>query len=284
MNLTSPTQVRRLLEELNIRPSKVLGQNFLIDGNILDILLDTADLQSTDQVLEIGPGLGVLTEAMSERVSRVVAIEKDKRLFEYLQREHGDRSNLELVHSDVMHVDLDALLASGLDKMVSNLPYGVGTRALVDLIASTYRPCTMVVTVQFDVAERFVAEPHSKAYGLVSVLSQTRYRVAVRKKISPRCFYPRPQVDSAILQFESLAATAGPSDWDHFLALTKWAFGQRRKQMGHILQKAPDTLVRDGGLVEKTLSAIGLASSARPEEVSPHGWCDLSDALVRRPN
>ena len=146
MRLTSPTEVRSLLERMAFKPSRILGQNFLIDGNILDILLGLAELKPDDQVLEIGPGLGVLTGPLLERVARVVAIEKDDVLHEHLVGTLGDRANFTLLHQDALQVDLAGLLAGGINKVVANLPYSVGSRLLIELALAPQRPACMVVT------------------------------------------------------------------------------------------------------------------------------------------
>ena len=122
MNLTAPSEVKALLAELDFRPSKALGQNFLIDANILKILLTTADLHPDDAVIEIGPGLGVLTEWLTRRSGKVVAIEKDKQLAAYLKEHFQKTPNLELIEADALDVDLDKYLAAGFNKVVANLP------------------------------------------------------------------------------------------------------------------------------------------------------------------
>ncbi len=279
--LTRPAEVRGLLAELGVHPSKALGQNFLVDANILRILVETAELCAKDSVLEIGPGLGVVTEALLARAARVVAVEKDRRLYEHLCRRFEGSDHLELLHRDVMRVDLGALCASGINKVVANLPYSVGTRALVELMEQAQPPERMVVTVQEDVAERLVAEPGTRAYGTVSVLAQTRYDLTLRKVVAAGCFFPPPQVRSAIVKLEQLRPRpASPGNRSHFRALVKHSFHHRRKQMSTVLRGLPPDLVHDRETAGRSLAIAGVEPQARPGTLTPRQWSALSDALA----
>ena len=151
-----------------------MGQNFLIDGNIRDMIVKAADIQPNETVLEIGPGLGVLTEALLKQAGHVMAVEKDQRLHDIVQERFADRDNLELLHADALDLDLEARVQSGAIKMVSNLPYSVGTRILMELIGARHRPERMVVTLQRDVADRMTAAHGGKVYGLLSIAAQAR--------------------------------------------------------------------------------------------------------------
>ncbi len=282
MNLTAPSEVRELLEHLDFHPSRVLGQNFLIDVNILKILLSTAKLHQSDAVLEVGPGLGVLTEWLVRWSGRVVAIEKDRRLLAYLRERFAGMPNLELIGSDVLDVDLEALLAGGINKVVANLPYSIGSRLLVELIEATHRPEQMVVTVQREVAERLAAEVGTKEYGLITVFAQSRYAVTIRKVVSPTCFFPPPEVTSAIVEFSLLdPAPAVPADPAGFKKLVKAAFSQRRKQLASLLRRAP--FKNRAEAIEIVFKRIGIDLKARPETVSPAQWVELSNALAASP-
>src|SRR3989339_267754 len=126
MNLTSPSQVRSLIASIGFEPSKLLGQNFLIDKNILDIIIKTAEISKNEHVLEVGPGLGVLTEQLAASAGRVTAVEKDKRLFSYLCEKFNDVKNVDFMHADMLDVAIDDM--GGVEKLISNLPYSVGSR------------------------------------------------------------------------------------------------------------------------------------------------------------
>lgn len=276
MNLTRPSEVRELLARLNFRPSKVLGQNFLIDANILRILLATAHLTQDDVVLEVGPGLGVLTEWLARWAGRVIAVEKDHRLCAYLGERFAKTGNLELLEADVMDLDLEDLLARGVTKVVSNLPYSIGSRLIVRLVESPRAPGQMVVTVQREVAARLTAAPGTKDYGLLSVLAQLRYDIRIRKEVSPTCFLPPPEVWSAMTHLVLREPAAPPpQDPAHFKALLKTAFAQRRKQLASILRRG-----KAAAGLDRILKTARVDTRARPETLSPAQWVDLSNALV----
>jgi len=152
------SELRSLLNEMDFHPSRALGQNFLIDGNILDILLDAADVRHRDEILEIGPGLGAVTEALVDSARRVVAVEKDRRLYEHLRERFKDKPKLELICADMLEVDTEALLKTGFNKVVSNLPYSAGSRILINLAMAEAAPERIIVTVQQEVAERLAAQ------------------------------------------------------------------------------------------------------------------------------
>ncbi len=272
MNLTAPSEVKALLARLEFRPSKVLGQNFLIDSNILKILVATADLQPGDAVIEIGPGLGVLTECLTRNASQVVAIEKDRRLAAYLRERFRETANLELIEADALDVDLNPYLAGGCNKVVANLPYSIASRLLVDLAEAPERPRQMVVTVQNEVADRLTAKADTDDYGLLSVILQLRYEISIRKEISPSCFYPPPEVKSAIVNLVLREPAVQPVNYNLFKELLKLCFSKRRKQLGGILRKRFPQ-------VETALPALGLDLRSRPETLNPEQWVSLSNAL-----
>lgn len=264
---TRLSEVRALLERLDFKPSRVLGQNFLVDGNILRIMLDAAELSKSDAVLEVGPGLGVLTGPLVEAAGRVVAIEKDDVLYEHLRVAFGAATALTLLHADALDVDLAGLLADGINKVVANLPYSVGTRVLVELCHAARLPERMVVTVQREVADRMVARPGGKDYGVLSVFAQTDYVVSLHKTIARTCFWPVPQIESAIVLLVKQPRAIAPKDPPAYRALVKRCFEQRRKQLG--------SLVREHPAIERA----GLNPRQRPETVAVDGWIALANTL-----
>jgi 16S rRNA (adenine1518-N6/adenine1519-N6)-dimethyltransferase len=270
--LFHPSSVRALLTQLNFQPSRVLGQNFLIDGNILRILVDAADPTPAETVLEIGPGLGVLTEALLARAGRVIAIEKDARLHAWLTQRFAAEPRLDLRLGDALRADLPALFAGGVNKLAANLPYSVGSRILMDCFMAARGPSRIVVTVQKEVADRLAAAPGGSDYGLLSVWAQVRYHVRLHKVIPRTCFLPAPEVTSAIVTLDRKAEDPLPAELARgFADLVKRAFSQRRKQLGGLL-KNPDACV-----------AAGIAPSARPEELAVADWIRLAAALANPP-
>ncbi|HOW97422.1 MAG TPA: 16S rRNA (adenine(1518)-N(6)/adenine(1519)-N(6))-dimethyltransferase RsmA [Kiritimatiellia bacterium] len=279
MNLTHPSEVKELLSRLGLRPRRTLGQNFLIDANILRILLRTAELHREEQVLEVGPGLGVLTEWLVRYAGRVVAVEKDPVLFGFLKTHFAEAPHLELIHADILDVDLETLLAGGISKVVANLPYSVGSRFLVDLFQTAHPPTRIVVTVQREVARRLAAKPRAEDYGLLSILAQTAFAVNIVKEISPTCFLPPPEVRSAIVELVRLPDDREPRSRNcaALLKLLQDAFARRRKQLAPFLKARAGLTDSGTGIL---LDRLGIAPRARPEDISPEQWVLLSNALA----
>lgn len=280
MKLTRPSHLKLLLAGRGIVPSRAMGQNFLVDGNILRLIVDAAALNAADGAIEIGPGAGVLTEALVEQAGRVTAIEKDARLYAFLRERFADARSLALVHDDALDVDLAALVAAGYTKMVSNLPYSVGTRILMRLFEREPRPDLMVVTLQLEVGRRLTAPPGSRDYGLVSVHAQRLYDVEIVRRISGTCFYPPPEVDSAVIRLvRRPVPRATPSSLPHFRALVKGAFTRRRKQIQRVLQEMEESPRGMARATPEWFRVLGIDPAARPETLSAEQWCALSDAL-----
>ena len=277
--LTSPSQVRAWIEAQQFLPSKVLGQNFLIDENILRIMVDSAEVGPDDGVLEVGPGLGVLTDPLTLAAARVVAVEKDKRLAAHLGEVLREKSNLTLINRDALEVDFAELKqAHGLSRFVSNLPYSVGSRILVECFKLAEGFDRLVVTVQLEVAERLAAKPDTPDYGLLSVWAQLDYEVKIAKRVAHSCFYPRPQVTSAIVVLKKTRARrAGLPNPARFDALIKHTFSMRRKQLGTSLSS-----FRFSGLTQSPAEAAmraGLDPKRRPETLTVDEWVQLDAGL-----
>ncbi|HMO99184.1 MAG TPA: 16S rRNA (adenine(1518)-N(6)/adenine(1519)-N(6))-dimethyltransferase RsmA [Kiritimatiellia bacterium] len=277
--MNRPSAVRAWIQDHDFLPSKVLGQNFLIDDNILTIMVEAAAPASEDRILEVGPGLGMLTEPLLERTGGVVAIEKDHRLAEHLREHLADRSGFTLIEADALTVPLDTLCREHrLNKMVANLPYSVGSRILVTCFQQAEGFERLVVTVQREVGERLAAAPDTPDYGLLAIWAQMDYEVRVVKLVSPSCFMPRPQVTSAIVRMvRSGNRRAGLRHAGRFDALIKAAFSRRRKQMGTILQavRFPGQTVEG----RTALAAAGIDPARRPETLAVEEWIALADGL-----
>lgn len=270
--LTSPKEVRGLLAQLGHRPNKGLGQNFLIDANILDIIAMTADIQPEESVLEIGPGLGALTERIIPQARAITCIEKDPVMVKYLKSRFA---GLNLIESDAMDVDLDALFAGGITKVAANLPYSVASRLMVDIAECPHRPKLMSLTIQKEVADRLTAGSGNKHYGVLSILTGAFYKNNRVKKISPTCFLPPPKVWSAVVKMERREGSIiEEEEYPVFKKLVKSCFSQRRKQIGTILKKlgiAP---------VDVLLGDAGIEHTERPEQIEIERWAALARLLV----
>lgn len=278
MKLTSIADVRSLLDQRQIQPQKSLGQNFLIDANILEILRQIADLRPEDQVLEVGAGLGILTAVLIRAARRVVSVEKDRRLWALLQELFPNVPNLELVCGDMLKLDHAALFASGINKVVANLPYSVGSAILVNFFQAARPPEKIVVTLQQEVAERLAAAPGGRAFGLLSLWGQLTYDIQVRKIISPTCFYPPPNVKSAIVEMVRLDNTpaAAAAERKFFFQLTKFAFTRRRKQLHTVFREPPPAWGLAAGEIAAVFDELGVDSRARPETLAVAQWRELA--------
>lgn len=281
MNLTSPAQVREWCQARNFHPNRTLGQNFLIDRNILDALVDTAGVQPGWRVLEIGPGLGVVTSELLRRGARVTAIEKDHRLAAWLAESLGGEARLSLLADDALGIDLDALPGAPFDAVVSNLPYSVGTRILLDLVTHHPAPPSLTVTVQLEVAERLAAPPGGPERGQAGVWVQRAYDVTLARVVKPTCFWPKPEVSSALVHLVRHGRhVLTPEAERCYLALTRHAFMHRRKQLATVLRHAPAPLQRDAGAGQRLLAGCGIDPRSRAEELDVAHWCALAQAIA----
>jgi len=272
VNLTSPSEVKGLLARLECSPRRSAGQNFLIDRNIRDIVLRAANVQKGEEVLEIGPGLGVLTEELLEQADRVYAVEIDRALHAHLYNCFAENERMVLIHADAMDVDLKGFFRSGVSRFVSNLPYSVGSRILYGLAGPQDAPQSMTVMLQRDVADRITAPVGNKQYGLLTIWLNMFYKPSVVKHVNATCFYPRPQVGSSVVQLDLRDEPLYPVlDWGEFEKMVKYCFTQRRKQLG--------TILRGGVCVrsEEQIVAAGLMPEMRPEEVDVSAWGRLAD-------
>ena len=243
MNRTSPSDVRAWCLARGFHPNKTLGQNFLIDRNILEAILGETGAGAGSRVLEVGPGLGVLTEGLLLRGARVTALEKDPALAAWLRESlcKAFPGALALLEGDALEADWGALLAQGFDAFASNLPYSVGTRILMELLGHADAPARLVMLVQREVADRLAAPPGSPARGTASVWAQLDYDVRVARLVKPACFWPPPEVTSAVVTMTRHGrSTLGPAGKAFLRALVKQAFTQRRKQLGTVLRKSPE--------------------------------------------
>jgi 16S rRNA (adenine1518-N6/adenine1519-N6)-dimethyltransferase len=274
-SLSSPATVRRLLNEAGHRPSKSLGQNYLIDGNIVRIITEAVQVQPDEPVLEIGPGLGVLTAALLEAGAQVTAIEKDPAMTAHLRHWFENRP-IRLIEADALDCRFDELLQN-IPKVAANLPYSVGSRILVELIECRYRPQHMVLMLQQEVAERIAAPVGSSAYGPLAVWTGLFYTTRRIKSVSPNCFLPPPKVRSAVLALERRdAPAAAVKHYPRFKAIVKTAFGQRRKKLTSTLRTLPGFPDVPEQL-KRALCALEISPDARPAELTVPQWVALAD-------
>ena len=279
--LIRPSEVRKILERIEVRPSKNLGQNFLIDQNVLNLLLNYADVSPDDVVLEVGPGLGVVTHELAAQARQVIAVEKDRRLVRYLSHHLGNAAHVSLRHADILDVFPQELPIHTITKVVANLPYSISGRFLTKLCLHPDGPADIVITVQQEVCRRLVASPGGKQYGALSVFAQAQYKPQLCKTIRPSCFLPRPQVLSSIVHLQRKRnQDLDPAMTLLLQQLVKMCFSNRRKQLGTIFNHAAPTLRLNYAKLRSELHALGLNEKNRPEQVSPQGWLQLAQSLL----
>ncbi len=252
-------------------PKKALGQHFLVDRNLLGVIGRLADLQPADVVLEVGPGVGVLTRYLAERVRLVHAVELDASLRGPLEEALAGVDNVRLVFGDALRLDL-ATLDPPAGKLVANLPYNVATPLLLEVLARVPTLVRFSVMVQRELAERLFARPGTKAYGAVSVLVQLQARRLGVHRVPPSAFRPRPRVESAIVAFERTRPPLPSS----VHGLVDAAFAHRRKTLANSLELAGRAARADA---ESALAAIGRGAHTRAEELEPEMFPVLAEAL-----
>ena len=273
----SPTAAGRLLGGMGLQPRKGLGQHFLVSPSVLERIADAADVAPADTVVEVGPGLGALTEVLARRAGRVVALELDAALCEALQAHFADNPHVQVIHADALETPLDALVPDGEPyKMVANLPYYAATAIIRRFLEAAHKPAVVVATVQREVAQGMAA-PEGKR-GLLGVATQfygvTRIAFAVR----PGSFHPPPKVTSAVVRIDVHPSppVAVPSE-DAFFALVRAGFAAPRKQLrgglAHALRLPPTE-------IGHALAACGVDPTRRAETLSMAEWAALCRAGV----
>jgi 16S rRNA (adenine1518-N6/adenine1519-N6)-dimethyltransferase len=255
---------------------KELGQHFLVDENILGVIGRLAELAPEDVVLEVGPGLGVLTACLADRVAHVHAVELDRSLEGSLAERLEGTANVDLHFGDALRLDLGALRPVP-TKLVSNLPYNVATPLVVESIDGLPSVQLWCVMVQREVADRFFAAPSTKAYGAVSVLVQLAAERTGFHPVSRTVFRPRPNVDSALVAFRRRPG-ANTDDLARVKQTVTAAFAHRRKRLANSLELSG---LASRTQAEASLAEIGRGAKARAEELAPTEFVALADALGR---
>jgi 16S rRNA (adenine1518-N6/adenine1519-N6)-dimethyltransferase len=262
-----------------VRAKRSLSQNFLVDPNIRRKIVAELDAGPEDQVLEIGPGHGELSDLMVGRVARLVLVEKDDSLAAELSGRFADRKDVHVEHADALEIDLSALLAGDAGLLISNLPYGITSPLVFRFLHMEPLPRRMVLLVQREVADRIAAGAGSKTYGALTVGVQVRASVRVAFTVGRRAFRPVPAVDSAVIVLEPRPGKVAGAVLGELRTLTRAAFSRRRKQLGRILRAAPEYGL-SAERAREILFDLDLAPEARPENLSPDQFLGLAGRLL----
>jgi len=271
--------IKQELREYGFFPKKRLGQHFLIDRNILNKVIRTAEVGKEDVVVEVGPGLGEMTEALARLAKRVIAVEIDARLVEILKKKLEDWPNVEVVQSDVLRVDFKSFLKKEEHpvKVVANLPYQITTPLLFRFIEARGVFSTFTLMLQREVAERMAASPGGKEYGRLSVLIQMFLDLSVRFFIPPTAFFPSPKVESAVVHMvwkEKPMVDKQDEEW--FIKVVKASFGYRRKTLVNALKHSRLPLPESTG---SKMEKVGIDPQRRPETLTIAEFIRLAEAL-----
>lgn len=283
MNLCNPTELKALLNRHGFNFSKTLGQNFLIDKNVLNKIVSASELNENSCVLEIGPGAGTLTRRLAETGARCTAVEIDKALLPILGETLAGFDNFNLINSDILKVDLKKLIKDEFDNkpfhVIANLPYYITTPIIMRILESRLPVVSMTLMVQKEVADRMCATCGSKEYGALSVAVQYYTIPTVICRAEPHCFIPQPKVASSVVHLKvSATPTVTVSDEKKFFAIVKSSFGQRRKTLLNALSKSPYFSANKDS-VRSALVQMGVDENIRGEKLSISQFAKLSELL-----
>lgn len=278
MNLTSAPQIKSLLAEYGLRPKKRLGQNFLIDRNVLNRLIESAEAAHGTNILEIGPGLGVVTLELANMGANVICIEADRDFQPILQKVLSDYPDIRIVIEDVLRVDLLELLHDNKWVVVGNLPYYITSPIIAKLIESKHLFSSILLMVQREVAMRLQAVHGSSDYGALSIFVQYHCEIESVMKVSRNVFYPIPDVDSELIKLNVRNSPAvDVRDEGLFFRIVKAAFGKRRKTLFNALGSSGD-LKWDKEQARVVLKAAGIDGNRRGETLSLEDFANLANA------
>lgn len=276
--MLTPSQVRDLARRFDIRPTRSLGQNFMIDPNAIRRVVRRAEIQPGDEVIEVGAGLGTLTLAIAEAAVSVVAVEIDRRLIPALAEAVSSSSNVRIVQSDALQLDLSTLTGGRPHRLVSNLPYNIATPLIAKLLEQAPEVYDFSIVVQREAGERFAAPPGSKTYGSISVMVAYYCHARVVGKVPPTVFWPPPTVESVIVRL-SRRPPGVQADPAALKSVVRAAFSQRRKTIRNTISSG---LMLDIPEVEEAVRAAGLDPGARAEMLSLEDFAALTRELSER--
>ncbi|MDX2080916.1 MAG: 16S rRNA (adenine(1518)-N(6)/adenine(1519)-N(6))-dimethyltransferase RsmA [Terrimicrobiaceae bacterium] len=263
------SEIQRTLSRLQTSPTKSLGQNFLHDQNLARWIVAQLKIEPGDHIVEVGPGLGALTEYLAETGNTLTLIEKDDRLIDYL-RERFERGTTRVFHADALDFDLRELWGRGPVKLVGNLPYYVSTPLIAKFTSALSPASLLVLTLQLELARRLDAAPATKDYGAMSVCVNRRWKASYLRKLPASVFFPAPHVDSAVVTLEKRpGSTVAPLDESAFDSLVRRGFSERRKQLRNLLDELRPRW-------PELTAMLGVPETVRAEELTLSQWEELT--------
>jgi 16S rRNA (adenine1518-N6/adenine1519-N6)-dimethyltransferase len=282
-----PSNTIAILQKHNIRIQKKYGQNFLIDRHILEKIVSAAEITKADLVLEIGPGIGTMTQYLAEAAGKVIAVEIDRALIPVLQDTLADYDNVVIINDDVLKTDLVALLATHSDgrpvKVVANLPYYITTPIIMGLFEQALPLSSITVMVQKEVAQRMQVGPGTKDYGALSLAVQYYAKPELITMVQPGCFIPRPAVESAVIRLTKHERPPVTADEQLLFGIIRASFNQRRKTLANGLANA-DHLHLTRERVVDGLKKMGLNAEVRGETLTLEQFAELAEIIAHQDN
>ena len=277
--LSNPQETIKVIQENGFTFHKKYGQNFLIDSHVIDKIISVADLDKNSRVLEIGPGIGTLTQYLAEAAGEVVAVEIDDKLIPILSKTLAEYDNVKVIHGDILKQDTEKIFGGEPFKIVANLPYYITTPIIMNLLESGVPAESITVMIQKEVAERMQASPGSKDYGALSLAVQYYSEPYLAANVPPNCFMPRPNVGSAVINLKRLETPpVSVKNPEQMFKLIRGAFNQRRKTLANAVGNYDGvTFSREN--VETALVALGLDTMVRGEALTLGQFAALSDEL-----
>lgn len=265
-------QLKKILTDYQLKPKDRLGQNFLVDQEVVDEMVNLANVSQKDKILEVGPGLGFLTELLVDKSAQVVGVEIDEKLSAILNS-RIQATNLKIVNKDILKVEISDILASKF-KVVSSLPYQISSPFIKKVIMLKNRPQVMVLLLQLEVGQRLSARPGSSERGLLSVIAQAFFQVEIKQVVGPGSFYPQPSIDSAIVHFKLRKKSIDLefNQLDGFINFVGMGFRQKRK-------KLVNSLANQSGYSKEeivgVLTKFRLDPNLRAEDLTVDDWLNI---------
>jgi len=271
-------ELLQVLDEIGVRPSRRLGQNFLTDSNLLEAIVRTAAPLAGERILEVGAGTGVLTRKLLEAGCRVTSIELDHRLCSYLRHAFADEAGFELVEGDACKLDLDTVMGGEPFRIIANLPYACSSVLIANITRLTVLPSELFILLQKEMAARLSATSGTKEYGALSVVVQLVFGVERLRKIPPEVFTPPPEIESTLVKLTRRPDAVSQACRRDLARLVRIGFGQRRKKLFRLLVSQFGT-----NAVRQSFENLGLAENIRAEALDIEAFVKLAACLFEKP-